>query len=234
MEDYNDEVEDVPTIDYEEFKGENLVLLQRPKKALVKNISWGEEHEDFYNIHTLFMSGYLNRDNYNVGLMESEQDLDSVELYEIINYEHSKKIRGERIVQLQVNRDELVELLNNKLKNNHFTILLFLSELSDDDFQMPCLIFKNKEGEIKVIQLGQEEPFVTTLEEFFDDNVVVEEDICLFAIIGRNEGKKELQKCVLQIWSKKPASELSKIVFDYANPHQEYSPLRKKKNVFKK
>ena len=237
MEDYDD-IEDVPTVDYQEFKVEHLELLQRPKRALVSDAKWSEEHSDFYNIHALFMSGYINRDRYILALREEEQDINPIIVHQVIDNKHSRKIEGETVVLLRVNQDEFLELVNNKLKNNHFTILLFISLRNDIETEMSCLVLKNQ-GEIQVIQFGDESPFVTSLDEFFIINEVLQDEMYLFAIEGRYEAKKRLQKSVLQVVAHQPFSipQVSKKIFSYVNPHREYSPKRKlllKRNVKKK
>ena len=234
MEDYDDYLEDIPTVDCQEFKDEHLELLQRPKRALV-NTRWSEEHSDFYNIHSLFMSGYIDRDRYMLALREEEQDINPVTLYQVINNKHTRKIEAETVVHLRVNRDEFNELLNNKLKNNHFTILLFISLRNEMETEMSCLVLKNQ-GEIQVIQYGDESPFVTSLDEFFLINEVLQDEMYLFAIEGRYEGKKRLQKSVLQVVAQQPFSmpHISKKIFSYVNPHREYSPKRKSPKPIRK
>lgn len=227
MEDYNE----FEYVSYDDFKVKHLELLQRPKRVLVSDAKWSEEHFDFYKIHSLYMSGYISKDRYTEALREETEDIDPVIFYEVINNKHRQMIKGESILHLRLNRDELIEVLNNNLKNNCFTILLFMTENYNED-EMACLVLKNK-GELQFIEYGEEEPFISTLDEFLIRNELIEDEIYLFCIEGRHEGKKRAQKTILELVSKtRLPSDLSKDVFDYFNPHHEYSPKRKSNDGF--
>lgn len=236
-EDYEYDLFGIKTVSYDEFE-DNLELLQRPKRALKIDMKIKRKYFDFFKIHSLFGSGYINKNRY-IDLLErsirrQDSDIPTSDFFNIINNHHQLNFNDERLVPVQVDGEDLGEILDNQLNNDNFTILVYLAVNPDDyEYETSCLILK-EDNELKVIDFRGDSPFISTLDELFDNEDEITE-LYIFGIEGRKEFKKELKNDILKMTKNLPpglSSYVGKEIYDYSK--REYSPIRNVKKSSRK
>jgi hypothetical protein len=236
----------VETISYQDFSLDGIDLLQRPARVLNEHMNIRVRPGIMDKCNTLFDAGYIHQQG------NHQEDVGLVRFYNIINDEHRRRTLSENLIPVSINSEELRELLNNNLKNNHFTILMYLTETEDGPYEASVLVLKSKNG-IEVIRRdfesglpysislddlieGEEEGRMMRNEEDEDGEEEQENNemiMYVFGIRGRQEGKRQLQSNIFNLTSRKLPSNfqlpsaLSKNIFEMANVNREYSPKRK-------
>jgi hypothetical protein len=215
----------VESISYPDFLHDDIDLLQRPSRILNENMNIRVSPGIMDKFNALFDSGYINQPE------DQETDIDLVQFYNILNDEHHKRTLTENLIPVSISSpEELRELLDNHLKNNHFTILMYLTETEDGPYEASVLILKYK-NIIEVIRRDFETglPYSISLDELIEgeeegrmmrneregdnDDEEEEEDgedeeenhmhMYVFGIRGRREGKHQLQSNLFHVTSRK-------------------------------
>ena len=224
----------INTVSYDEFVN-NLELLQRPKRALKVNFKIKREEFDFFKIHALFASGYIDRNQYrdllNISNRNQDSDIKTSDFFNIINNYHQQHFNDETLVPIQLDVEDLYEILLDHLNNDNFTILVYVAVNPDEyEYETACLILKEK-NDLKVINFtGESKPVISDMDDLFENNDDEITEFYLFGIDGRKQFKRELKDNILRMTSKLPSglsSYFGKEVYDYSK--REYSPKRKVK-----